>query len=337
MADELVYPASLPCPQTSAASSVERRLMAPADRPLYAVAASRDRIIIENVTWPPMSPAKFVEFRRWWRDDLLLGGAWFAADWPLPSGSGMVARRFIGAPRWEWVSGGFWRVSASTEVRVRGELPMHYPVVEVPILLETFTGPDGFNIGYLPMDIVMNGGAWQMLGDSPVPAYDGEGNAVSGNGDPSPGAALVSWGDFNGFPLRPGWRFELTLNALQGLPTGSPASTIFELYEYSSEQLYSTLVVIDDRIRVTATYADSEESVAADYDLPAGEFTFVMRFTTYTTAIVSINGVDQAPIEFEFGFMFWIEYMYLVVGAMNAEPDEPTTKFSRIAIYNGPE
>lgn len=59
----------------------------------------------------------------WWRDDLIFGGAWFAADWPIPQGLVTAVRKIREQPRWEYVPGGYWALSAMCEVRGVGEEP----------------------------------------------------------------------------------------------------------------------------------------------------------------------------------------------------------------------
>jgi hypothetical protein len=119
----LEYPAGLPCPQTSTVTPAERRALSEPDRPRDARALQRDRLEFERITWPPMSAAESAEFDEWWRDTLTFGGAWFAAEWPLPRGMVSAVRKFRGQPRYEFVSGKFWRVSALCEVRGRGLPP----------------------------------------------------------------------------------------------------------------------------------------------------------------------------------------------------------------------
>jgi len=119
----IVYPAGLPCPQTSVVTPAERRALSQSDRPREARALQRDRLDYERITFPPMPIEKSDELLTWWRDTLVFGGAWFSAPWPLPRGLVTAVRKFREQPRWEFVPGGFWRLSALCEVRGRGELP----------------------------------------------------------------------------------------------------------------------------------------------------------------------------------------------------------------------
>lgn len=119
----IVYPSDLPCPQGAPIQLTERRLLS-SDGGLYqARTVQRDRHAIQQITFPPFSPAQAATFRTWWEDTLVLGGNWFAATWPMPAGYSSVVRRFLAPPKWEHLAGGFWRVSAECEVRGVGLPP----------------------------------------------------------------------------------------------------------------------------------------------------------------------------------------------------------------------
>lgn len=84
----------------------------------------RDRRKFENVTFPPFDEMQAAAFRAWWETDLYKGSAWFEAEWPIPEGKVARTRKFIGAPKWEFIPGRFWRVSAYTEVRGLSMTPL---------------------------------------------------------------------------------------------------------------------------------------------------------------------------------------------------------------------
>jgi len=120
----VAWPRTLPCPQTSTVTPAERRALSSADRPREARNIQRDRLEYERVTWPPFDQAKAEAILTFWRDTLQRGGAWFVADWPLPRGLRVQAvRKFREQPKWQFIPGGFWQLSALCEVRGRGELP----------------------------------------------------------------------------------------------------------------------------------------------------------------------------------------------------------------------
>lgn len=115
----LDYPLSLPCPQTLLATPFDRAQFSDPDRPRDARALSKDRLAVIRVTWPPLSPDEAAVFQAFWKDDLLDGGAWFNATWPLPQGRVPAVFRFIEQPRWRFVPGGRWRIEAVLEQRGR--------------------------------------------------------------------------------------------------------------------------------------------------------------------------------------------------------------------------
>jgi hypothetical protein len=125
---DIVYPATLPTPQAASIQSVERRVLS-SEGFFESRAGQTDRLSIEEITFPPLTPAEALIFDDWWRDDLLGGGIWFAAAWPRPEGQTSVARRFLRPPAWDYIGApdsGYWRVTATFEVRGTGELPVLY-------------------------------------------------------------------------------------------------------------------------------------------------------------------------------------------------------------------
>jgi hypothetical protein len=122
---DIVYPATLPTPQAASIQSVERRVLS-SEGYFESRAGQTDRLSIEEIAFPPLTPAEALIFDDWWRDDLLEGGIWFAAAWPRPEGQTSVARRFLRPPSWDYIGApdsGYWRVTATFEVRGTGELP----------------------------------------------------------------------------------------------------------------------------------------------------------------------------------------------------------------------
>lgn len=135
----LVYPAELPVPQTSTVTPVERRALSDADYPREAVAIERDRMQIEEITLPPMQADQLAVFWAWWRNELVYGGAWFAATWPLPVGMVTAVRKFVGTPQREYIAPGFWRITAVCEVRGIGVIPTDVPEVPTSFIVSVNT------------------------------------------------------------------------------------------------------------------------------------------------------------------------------------------------------
>lgn len=160
------YPSDLPCPQRLGFEPVDRRAVSDASRPREARARQRDRLAIEEVAFRPFSAAESAQFAAWWRNDLSFGSAWFNASWPGPRGIVAAVRRFIGAPTWTFIPGGFWRVDARFEVR--GE--------SLPVLVETTPPPsnllEDFELGNLSLysTIVGDSSDWQVTQTN---AWDG--------------------------------------------------------------------------------------------------------------------------------------------------------------------
>lgn len=119
----LVYPATLPVPQTSTVTPKERRAFSDPDYPREAVALERDRSRTESITWPPMDAAQLAIFWAWWRDELIYGGAWFAATWPIPDGMVAATRKFLEVPQREYHAPGYWQLSVLCEIRGLGVIP----------------------------------------------------------------------------------------------------------------------------------------------------------------------------------------------------------------------
>jgi hypothetical protein len=127
----IIYPTELPIPQTSQVTSAERRVLESRDYPSgQATTRQRDRKEYERITWPPLDQVQAGVLRNWWKVTLLRGGAWFECTWPLPRGMVAAVRKFTEPLDWEWMAGGFWRVSGLTEVRGRGMTPQYYPALQ---------------------------------------------------------------------------------------------------------------------------------------------------------------------------------------------------------------
>lgn len=121
------YPSALPAPQRANVAPVERRALGTSDKPRDARALARDRLARVSVTFPPMREAAFAAFRDWWRDDLVLGSKWFVADWPNMQGAATKVYRFTAPPRWSFVPGGLWSITAELEIRGEGMDPVRAP------------------------------------------------------------------------------------------------------------------------------------------------------------------------------------------------------------------
>jgi len=119
----IIVPAGLPMPAVATLTPTERRLLTSLPGPRRAHVQQRDFNATQRIEWAVLSRAQMSLLATWWHDDLLEGGAWFAATWPLPEGLVVGVRKFLAEPAKTYLGAGKWRVSALCEVRGRGELP----------------------------------------------------------------------------------------------------------------------------------------------------------------------------------------------------------------------
>jgi hypothetical protein len=164
----ILYPSSLPRPQTSIVTPFERRALSQADRPRDARAFQRDRLDYERITWPTLSAVQVEALMSWWEEDLVFGGAWFTARWPLPRGFVEAVRKFREQPKREYAGRGFWRASAVCEVRGRTINEIYdigTELVELP--------PIGWSIDIVDNDIKLEMNAGRLPFGGTVSGYTG--------------------------------------------------------------------------------------------------------------------------------------------------------------------
>lgn len=132
----IVYPSTLPGPSVSVVTPAERRLLSDlTGGPQQARGLQSDYLAQQAVEWEILTAAEAAAFGSWWADSLTYGGAWFASTWPAPQGWVSIVRRFIGAPKWQHLHGGFWKVTAQVLVRGRGLAPVAPDMVNLDGLL----------------------------------------------------------------------------------------------------------------------------------------------------------------------------------------------------------
>ena len=118
----------------------ERRLMSDVTGgPQQARGVQRDYLGLQSVEWSILDATQAAMFDAWWKRSLTSGGAWFASAWPAPQGWFSVVRRFIGAPQWQHLAGGFWRVTAQLQVRGSGMPPLLYPRLLMGLHLDAYS------------------------------------------------------------------------------------------------------------------------------------------------------------------------------------------------------
>lgn len=114
------YPASLPGPTNAPIQSTDRRALSP--RPWEARETSRERLATEDIRFV-YSSEQMATFRSWWRDELVYGGGWWVATWPVPQGLVERQRQFVGPYKRTYLGNGFWEVTGTVQLRGSSELP----------------------------------------------------------------------------------------------------------------------------------------------------------------------------------------------------------------------
>lgn len=114
------YPEELPCPQVDTdIKPRERRYISDIGevkklrRFQSTFQAERKKISFI------FTRAQAEEFRKWYKEDIIEGGAWFYADWPILHKEQRIAYRFITRPVWEFLARGVYHVTASVETYER--------------------------------------------------------------------------------------------------------------------------------------------------------------------------------------------------------------------------
>lgn len=112
----LLYPASLPCPMPGSFTPRQRRAASSIDGPLQQRARQRDAAGMTSQYTYVYTPAQMAVWLAWYRETLLSGRRWFAAD--LPGRDGMVQRivRYTSV-RQQLLGAGIYRVEATFEQR----------------------------------------------------------------------------------------------------------------------------------------------------------------------------------------------------------------------------
>lgn len=63
--------------------------------------------------------AQAADFVKWYKEDIIEGGAWFYADWPLLHREKSIAYRFVTRPVFDFLARGVYHVTASVETYER--------------------------------------------------------------------------------------------------------------------------------------------------------------------------------------------------------------------------
>lgn len=100
------YPDALPCPQ------VETDLVPRERRYISDITDVRNMRMFQQEFQATRNKISFVfteeearEFREWYENTLIYGGAWFYADWPILHKDKKISYRFVGQPKYQWLYG----------------------------------------------------------------------------------------------------------------------------------------------------------------------------------------------------------------------------------------
>jgi hypothetical protein len=329
----------IPCPQTSSVTIEERRLLSEG-----TVGPRRERTIelderqLQRMSWM-LSKEQYAIFKEWRRDDLIDGGAWFAAPatWPAPDGLIVKVRRFIGGTQREYLGNGFWRISEVAEVRGETLLPGTPVIPTLQLLwLDLFNGTAGTALDDHAQDIPLEGSVWvpaSMFINQPG-VLDGSGRATaSSEYSTNDITAITTFG--SGPFVDFGYRFEVDVIPVISAGDefeGDIGQTIivFDTYEFSFELVFNP---------------DSESepafvSLNATINVPLEEgLTTVAVVFDADGWTATVNGVAQPKQEQPLFNPPQLDRVVMTIGTAINGSFERVTPYARIergAIYGSP-
>lgn len=270
----VLYPSELPGPQRADIQSVERRRMTPADVPYEANARQTDMLAIQQIVFPPFTEDQAEAFNHWWSDILDNGGNWFAAKWALPDGWAYAVRRFLETPKWEFLGRGRWRVSASMELRGRGELPV-LPLIDADIYLK-FNETDAtiwrdYSRNRRALTLHPNSGSINGITGSPAVSMYGRGgefNQFAGGQRQEPYYGDHSWIETAGDIAFGSSDFIIDFYCLRRSTTGQYGWCVFDNYGYAgfSSGFYVWFIPLasdpsNEELVFSGSYRDNGEGI----------------------------------------------------------------------------
>lgn len=111
------YPTTLPGPSQITLRPAERRRVSSIPQGLQQVAGrQRDFLAIEEVQFH-FTATQAEIFDTWWKGQIVYGGGWFAAYWPVSHKMSVGNRRFTESPKWTLIGHEYWQVSCQFELR----------------------------------------------------------------------------------------------------------------------------------------------------------------------------------------------------------------------------
>lgn len=111
------YPDDLPCPQIETdLTPRERRYISDIGQVKKLRTFQRDyQATRQNISFV-FTPEQARDFQLWYKDEIIDGGAWFYADWPILHKETDIAYRFVTRPVWRVLALGNFHVSATVEL-----------------------------------------------------------------------------------------------------------------------------------------------------------------------------------------------------------------------------
>lgn len=284
------YPIGLPCPQSGPLRSVERRDLTEVSGPRDAAPFQRAGQDNQTLTFR-LSFAQAAPWSAWWRDTLTMGGAWFLAHWPHPTGE-TVPRRFMSQPVWSLIKGYGWDVTIDAEVLSLDSMPA---ATERPLWLDNFTGAP-VEINEHPQDIPLRESTW-WGGLEDTAWLDGAGNVASGPDLTStqPETEFASAED--PIELEDGWRLEFDAMPVP-YHDGDP-------FEFETSVFLTDAEGLDVRIQIVPQSDYETVSVwiyfaeidGFEYTVPFGRKRVVLTQSAEGFT-VRINGDVYEPVEY---------------------------------------
>lgn len=114
---EIRYPDYLPCPQVDTdLTPRERRYISDiGDVKKFRTFQRPYQATRQNISFV-FTPEQARDFQAWYKTEIIEGGAWFYADWPILHKETEIAYRFVTRPLWRFLARGNYHVSATVEL-----------------------------------------------------------------------------------------------------------------------------------------------------------------------------------------------------------------------------
>lgn len=134
------YPDDLPCPQADTDLVPRER------RYISDITEVRNMRMFQQEFQATRNRITFIfteeearQFREWYENEIIFGGAWFYADWPTLHKDKKIAHRFVGQPKYEWLLGANPGMMGRSSAGVKyGQAPMAVTMYKVTATVELY-------------------------------------------------------------------------------------------------------------------------------------------------------------------------------------------------------